>query len=124
MSFEKLLGDLCKAVSEIRDPCQASNATRYRLSDVMLGAFSVFLMQCESFLVTLLRESDGKVLYSNAFVTNHDLTAETVPQVVSVGRSRWKTENENHPVLKAKGDHLEHTPLLSLQTKQNYSKTM
>lgn len=58
--------------------------------------------------VTLVRESDGKVLYSNAFVTDHDLTPETVPQVVSAGRSRWKTENENHNVLKTKGYHLEH----------------
>jgi hypothetical protein len=57
---------------------------------------------------TLLRQSDGKVLYSNAFVTNHLLTSETVPQVVSGGRSRWKTENENHNVLKTKGYHLEH----------------
>jgi hypothetical protein len=57
---------------------------------------------------TLLRQSDGKVLYSSAFVTNHLLTSETVPQVVSGGRSRWKTENENHNVLKTKGYHLEH----------------
>jgi hypothetical protein len=58
--------------------------------------------------LTLMRESDGKVLYYNAFVTNHDLTPETVPLVVSAGRSRWKTENENHNVLKTKGYHLEH----------------
>ena len=48
--------------------------------------------------LTLVRESDGKVLYSNAFVTNHNLTPETVPHVVNAGRSRWKTENENHNV--------------------------
>lgn len=58
--------------------------------------------------LTLVRESDGKVLYSNAFVTNHPLMPETVPQVVNAGRSRWKTENENHNVLKTKGYHLEH----------------
>jgi len=58
--------------------------------------------------VTVVRASDGKVLYSNAFVTDHDLTPTTVPQVVSAGRSRWKTENENHNVLKTKGYHLEH----------------
>lgn len=57
---------------------------------------------------TLQREADGKVLYSNAFVTDHLLTSDTVPQVVSAGRSRWKTENENHNVLKTKGYHLEH----------------
>lgn len=58
--------------------------------------------------LTLVRASDGKILYSNAFVTDHDLTPETVPQVVSAGRSRWKTENENHNVLKTKGYHLDH----------------
>ena len=58
--------------------------------------------------LTLVRESEGIVLYSNAFVTNHNLTPETVPHVVSAGRSRWKTENENHNVLKTKGYHLEH----------------
>ncbi|MGG6262866.1 ISNCY family transposase [Leptolyngbya sp. AN03gr2] len=58
--------------------------------------------------LTLVRESDGKVLYSNAWVTDHPLTPETVPKVASAGRSRWKTENENHNVLKTKGYHLEH----------------
>ena len=58
--------------------------------------------------VTVVRASDGKVLYSNAFVTDHDLTPATVPQVVSAGRSRWQTENENHNALKTKGYHLEH----------------
>lgn len=58
--------------------------------------------------VTVVRASDAKVLYSNAFITDHTLTPTTVPQVVSAGRSRWKTENENHNVLKTKGYHLEH----------------
>lgn len=58
--------------------------------------------------LTLTRQSDGKVLYQNAFITHHKLTGETVLSVVSAGRSRWKTENENHNVLKTKGYHLEH----------------
>jgi len=58
--------------------------------------------------LTLTRQSDGKVLYQNAFITGHQLTDEIVPLVVSAGRSRWKTENENHNVLKTKGYHLEH----------------
>jgi hypothetical protein len=48
------------------------------------------------------------VLYQNAFITSHQLTPDTVASVVSGGRSRWKTENENHNVLKTKGYHLEH----------------
>ena len=58
--------------------------------------------------LTLTRQSDGKVLYQNAFITRHELTPETVASVVSAGRSPWKTENENHNVLKTKGYHLEH----------------
>ena len=58
--------------------------------------------------LTLTRQSDGKVLYQNAFITRHQLTDLTVALVVSAGRSRWKTENENHNVLKTKGYHLEH----------------
>lgn len=50
LSFEAMLGYLSQAVSKIPDPRQASNATRYCLSDVILGAFSVFFMQCKSFL--------------------------------------------------------------------------
>ena len=57
----------------------------------------------------LTRQSDGKLLYYNAFATRHELSDETVADVVSAGRSRWKTENENHNVLKTKGYHLEHS---------------
>jgi len=59
--------------------------------------------------VTITRQSDGKLLYHNAFTTRHDLSDETVVDVVSAGRSRWKTENENHNILKTKGYHLEHS---------------
>jgi hypothetical protein len=48
------------------------------------------------------------VIYRNAFVTRHDLRADNVSEVVAAGRARWKTENENHNVLKTKGYHLEH----------------
>jgi hypothetical protein len=58
--------------------------------------------------VKVTRDSDGKILYNNAFATKHELDEETVVQVVEAGRSRWKTENENHNILKTKGYHLEH----------------
>lgn len=58
--------------------------------------------------LTITREHDGKVLYHSAFITHHRLSDHTVPAVVAAGRSRWKTENENHNVLKTKGYHLEH----------------
>lgn len=202
LSFGVILGFLQRAIAQIKDPRQVSNATRYSIKDTVLAAFSVFFMQCESlqfksqpvtllgddlysrqpmaqcclefgmnFIFTclpeshrtlydwldyldgigevktletsqwhkrspeiyryryvnqillrdtqpallvnwcessLIRQSDGKVLYQNAFVTRHELTAETVSQVVSAGRSRCSRENENHNVLKTKGYHLEH----------------
>jgi hypothetical protein len=58
--------------------------------------------------LTLTRAGDGKVLYHNAWVTRHALNHTTVAAVVAAGRGRWKTENENHNVLKTKGYHLEH----------------
>ncbi len=50
LSFGVMLGFLTRAIAEIKDPRQASNATRYSIKDTVLGAFSVFFMQCESFL--------------------------------------------------------------------------
>jgi len=58
--------------------------------------------------LTVTREKDGEVLYHNSWITNLSLSAESVPEVARSGRSRWKTENENHNVLKHRGYHLEH----------------
>ena len=58
--------------------------------------------------VNVTKESDGESLYRNSWITNHELTPQQVIQLVSGGRSRWKTENENHNVLKTRGYHLEH----------------
>lgn len=66
---------------------------------------SMLVNWCE---LLLTRESDGKVLYTNTFITSHELTEQSVPLITAAGRCRWKTENENHNVLKTKGYHLEH----------------
>lgn len=58
--------------------------------------------------VTIKRESDGQLLYRNSWITNHNLTPQRVFLVCAAGRSRWRTENENHNVLKTRGYHLEH----------------
>ncbi|MEX0270788.1 hypothetical protein AB3R30_16715 [Leptolyngbyaceae cyanobacterium UHCC 1019] len=50
LSFGVLMSYLQQAINRIEDPRQASNGTRYSLSDAILAAFSVFFMQCESFL--------------------------------------------------------------------------
>ena len=58
--------------------------------------------------LTVKRDKDGEVIYHNSWVTNHSLFPEVLPEVVVAGRGRWKTENENHNVLKNRGYHLEH----------------
>ena len=58
--------------------------------------------------VTITRAADGKRMYHNSFITHHQLTDQSVAQIVSAGRARWKGENEGHNVLKTKGYHLEH----------------
>ena len=77
------------------------------LNDVPLRADTPTLSVnwCE---LTVTRLSDGKVLYLNSWVTYHPLTPENVSKVAEAGRCRWKTENENHNVLKTQGYHLEH----------------
>ena len=77
------------------------------LSDVPLRAEdpSLSVNWCE---LTVTRKSDGHRLYCNSWVTNHVLNAQRVIDVAAAGRCRWKTENENHNVLKTKGYNLEH----------------
>lgn len=69
------------------------------------GKDALFVNWCE---VTIVRESDGKMLYRNSFVSNHTIDQTTFESIVAVGRARWKSENENNNVLKTKGYHLEH----------------
>lgn len=76
------------------------------LNDVPLReADPISVNWCE---VTVTREHDGQQLYHNSWVTNHRLDDERVVEVADAGRCRWKTENENHNVLKTKGYHLTH----------------
>jgi hypothetical protein len=51
---------------------------------------------------------DGKIVYKNAFATNHPITEANVADIVRDGRARWKVENENNNTLKTKGYHLTH----------------
>jgi len=60
------------------------------------------------FDLTISHEDTGAVLYHNAWVTNHKVADPSVAQLVEVGRSRWKVENENINILKTKGYNLEH----------------
>lgn len=69
------------------------------------GDNALFVNWCE---LTVTHESDGHVLFRNAFATNYSLTQDNVESIVQAGRARWKSENESHNVLKTKGYHLEH----------------
>ena len=50
----------------------------------------------------------GEILYRNAFITDYQITAGNVAEIVAAARARWKVENENNHVLKNRGYHLEH----------------
>jgi hypothetical protein len=58
--------------------------------------------------VTVIREDTGEQVYHNAWITRHELTADTVEDVVDAGRARWKVENEGFNVLKNQGYEFEH----------------
>jgi hypothetical protein len=51
---------------------------------------------------------DGRTVYRNSFVTNHEITEENVTETVMAGRARWKVENENNNILKTEGYNPEH----------------
>ena len=61
-------------------------------------------------ILTVTRRSDGQVLFHNDWITDHFPKADNIVELVSVARSRWKTENENHNTLKTQGYHLAHIP--------------
>lgn len=58
--------------------------------------------------LTITRASDDSQIYHNAWITDHLIDAAKVVEITAAARARWKTENENHNVLKTKGYHLEH----------------
>lgn len=54
------------------------------------------------------RNKKGKVIYHNSWVTDFEVTAENAAQIIGIGRSRWKIENEQFNVHKNHGYELEH----------------
>ena len=82
-----------------RDTYRFANALPLRDGDAALAVNG-----CE--LTTT--DADGKVLYHNAFVSNHTIHAGNVAAIAQAGRARWKVENENNNTLKTQGYHLTH----------------
>ncbi len=68
------------------------------------GEDALYVNWCE--LVTT--DKNGKTVYRNAYVTDHQITEDNVADMVQAGRARWKIENENNNTLKTKGYHLAH----------------
>ncbi len=50
----------------------------------------------------------GKITYSNSWITDIPISKENVRELIAIGRSRWKIENETFNTLKNQGYHLEH----------------
>ena len=50
----------------------------------------------------------GKTLYKGSWITDIPLRKDNITEVIAVGRSRWKIENETFNTLKNQGYHLEH----------------
>jgi hypothetical protein len=51
--------------------------------------------------VELTINCDQQVIFQNAWICDRHITNDNVSELVASGRARWKTENENHNVLKA-----------------------
>ncbi len=83
LSFIALLEHLNRAILGIKDPRLASNATKYNVRDAVLGAFSMFFMQSESFLEHQ-RHMDSNQGKSNATTLFGVIKVPTVPQIRNV----------------------------------------
>jgi hypothetical protein len=83
LSFITLLNYLNQAILGMKDPRQDSNAKKYSLGDAVLGAFSVFFMQSESFL-EYQRHLDSNQGKSNAQKLFGMIKVPTVPQIRNI----------------------------------------
>lgn len=54
-------------------------------------------------------DANGKRTYFNAWITDIPITQENIKELVQIGRSRWKIENETFNTLKNQGYNLEHS---------------
>ncbi len=59
-------------------------------------------------LIVPQKDGTEKVTYKNSWVTDFEITPETIETLVRGGRCRWKIENECFNTLKNQGYHIEH----------------
>ena len=78
----------------------------YRIAEqVPLTQAGVVLV---NFVEVWERNKAGQVIYHNSWVTDFVLRQENAAQLIGIGRSRWKIENEQFNVHKNHGYELEH----------------
>jgi hypothetical protein len=65
------------------------------------------IMKANWFSYQLINK-DGKVGYTNSWITDFKVTAQNVEEFVEAGRCRWKIENETFNTLKNQGYQIEH----------------
>jgi hypothetical protein len=80
LSFGVLMAYLNRAILQIQDPRKASNGTKYTMKDALLGAFSMFFMQSESFLEHQ-RQMESRHGKSNAQSLLGMINIPTAPQI-------------------------------------------
>ena len=96
-----------KTFVTIKEKAYASHVHDYMIAtDIPLNSLEntanvhYFYMQVEN--------KKCKKLYANSFVTSLTLNAHNIHQIATLGRNRWKIENEAFNTLKTKGYHLKH----------------
>jgi hypothetical protein len=83
VNFGVLITYVSRAILQMQDSRKASNATRYSLSDAVLGAFSVFFMQSESFLEHQ-RQMESHQGKNNAQTLFGMIQIPSVPQIRNI----------------------------------------
>ena len=83
LSFGVLIVYLNQVILQMKDPRLASNGTKYTITDAVMGAFSMFFMQSESFLEHQrhMKSNQGK---SNAQTLFGMIKIPTVPQIRNI----------------------------------------
>jgi hypothetical protein len=61
-----------------------------------------------SFFQLTIKDADGRITYRSAWVTDMEVNAHTIIEMVRAGRARRKIENECFNTLKNQGYHIEH----------------
>lgn len=61
-----------------------------------------------NFVQLSITDENGKVTYRSVWVTDLEITAENIEEIIRAGRARWKIENECFNTLKNQGYHINH----------------